>query len=36
MIFLCPQCGNGGIDPGEECDGTNLNGASCWSVQGNL
>jgi len=25
----CPNCGNGSIDPGEECDGANLNGASC-------
>ncbi len=25
-------CGNGVLDPGEECDGTNLDGASCSSL----
>ena len=25
-------CGNGSIDSGEECDGTNLGGASCTSL----
>lgn len=32
-------CGNGTIDPGEECDGTNLGGATCSSLgydMGNL
>lgn len=24
-----PVCGNGSIDPGEECDGNNLGGSSC-------
>jgi Protein of unknown function (DUF1566) len=27
-----PTCGNGMIDPGEQCDGTNLNGATCTSL----
>src|SRR5262245_33410853 len=27
-----PTCGNGRIDPGEQCDGTNLNGATCTSL----
>jgi len=27
-----PNCGNAVIDPGEQCDGTNLNGKSCASV----
>jgi hypothetical protein len=26
---LPPLCGNGNVDPGEECDGTNLGGATC-------
>lgn len=35
----CPQdcgncCGNGAIDPGEQCDGSNLGGATCSSVMG--
>jgi hypothetical protein len=28
-----PNCGNGLIDPDEECDGPDLNGASCESLQ---
>jgi hypothetical protein len=27
-----PLCGNGVIDPGEECDGENLNGKTCLTV----
>lgn len=27
-----PNCGNGNIDGGEECDGTNLNGNNCSSL----
>jgi len=27
-----PSCGNGNIDPGEDCDGANLNGADCQSL----
>jgi len=27
----CPVCGNGNIDAGEQCDGSNLNGESCQS-----
>jgi hypothetical protein len=26
------NCGNGRLDSGEQCDGTNLNGASCTSM----
>ncbi|MCZ7686684.1 MAG: DUF4215 domain-containing protein [Sandaracinaceae bacterium] len=29
---MCTRCGNGAIDAGEQCDGTNLNGASCASL----
>ena len=29
-----PNCGNGIIDSGEQCDGTNLGGATCSSVLG--
>ncbi len=29
--FAAPLCGNGAIDPGEQCDGVNLNGATCAS-----
>lgn len=25
----CPNCGNGAVDPGEDCDGANLNGLTC-------
>lgn len=25
----CPNCGNGELDPGEECDGTQLDGKTC-------
>ena len=28
----CPRCGDDTIDPGEECDGTELGGASCESL----
>ena len=28
------NCGNGRIDPGEDCDGTNLNGQTCESISG--
>lgn len=28
---LPPQCGNGQVEPGEQCDGTNLFGQSCQS-----
>lgn len=28
-------CGNGFVDPGEDCDGTNLNGNTCASATGN-
>jgi len=28
-----PNCGNGLLDPDEECDGPDLNGASCESLQ---
>lgn len=27
-----PRCGNGLVQPGEQCDGTNLNGQSCRSI----
>jgi hypothetical protein len=27
-----PNCGNGALDAGEQCDGTNLGGASCSSL----
>jgi len=27
-----PECGNGVIDPGEQCDGTNLNGFDCTNL----
>ena len=27
-----PTCGNGALDPGEQCDGGNLGGASCQSL----
>lgn len=39
---VCPGCNNGQLDPGEPCDGANLNGATCASAtahgeaQGNL
>jgi hypothetical protein len=29
---LTTQCGNGTVDPGEECDGSNLDGATCASL----
>jgi hypothetical protein len=29
-----PRCGDGNIDPGEQCDGSNLGGQSCASVVG--
>jgi len=29
--FSAPTCGNGALDPGEQCDGINLNGATCAS-----
>lgn len=29
-----PNCGNGAVDPGEQCDGTNLAGQTCASVLG--
>jgi hypothetical protein len=25
-------CGNGGLDPGEQCDGSNLDGQTCQSL----
>jgi hypothetical protein len=28
----CSACGNGRIDPGEQCDGTNLNGQTCSTL----
>ncbi len=28
------QCGNGTVEPGEECDGTNLNNETCESLTG--
>jgi hypothetical protein len=37
--FSAPTCGNGVLDPGEQCDGINLNGATCASqgyVKGTL
>jgi hypothetical protein len=27
-----PECGNGVIDPGEQCDGANLNGFDCTNL----
>ncbi len=30
------QCGNGILEPGEECDGTNLGSATCETVRGGL
>lgn len=27
-------CNNGVIDPGEECDGSSLNGKTCWDIGG--
>ena len=30
----CSRCGNGVIDSGEQCDGTNLGSASCASIGG--
>ncbi len=29
-----PKCGNGFVDPGESCDGANLNGVTCVSLFG--
>lgn len=29
-----PSCGNGAIDPGEDCDGTNLQGQTCVGLLG--
>ncbi|MEE8523712.1 MAG: hypothetical protein V3T72_07245, partial [Thermoanaerobaculia bacterium] len=29
---ICDRCGNGNIDFGEDCDGTNLGGATCESL----
>jgi hypothetical protein len=31
---VSPDCGNGVLDPGEQCDGTNLDGETCASVTG--
>ncbi|MFO0611759.1 MAG: hypothetical protein U0414_04165 [Polyangiaceae bacterium] len=31
---VCPGCNNGQIDAGEQCDGANLNGATCASATG--
>lgn len=31
---ISPLCGNGVINPGESCDGTNLNGKTCSNVAG--
>jgi hypothetical protein len=31
-VNLTPLCGNGAIDSGEQCDGSNLNGESCSSL----
>ncbi len=28
-----PTCGNGEVEPGEDCDGTDLGGASCTSLE---
>jgi cysteine-rich repeat protein len=33
-IGTSPNCGNTAIDSGEDCDGSNLNGATCASVMG--
>ena len=27
-----PMCGNGVVDPGEQCDATDLDGQTCYSV----
>jgi hypothetical protein len=34
QIAVTLQCGNGVIDPGEECDGANLGGATCGGCAG--
>ena len=34
-ISLASSCGNGQIDEGEECDGNNLNGKTCESLEFN-
>jgi hypothetical protein len=31
---VSPDCGNGMLDPGEQCDGTDLDGETCASVTG--
>lgn len=31
---VSPGCGNGTVDPGEACDGANLNGVACSSLPG--
>jgi len=33
-IAVSTTCGNGVLDPGEECDGTNLGGATCGGCAG--
>ncbi len=33
-IGTSPNCGNGAIDSGEDCDGSNLGGATCASAMG--
>ena len=30
-IIAQVTCGNGTVDPGEQCDGTNLDGKTCWT-----
>lgn len=34
QIAVGMTCGNGVVDPGEECDGANLNGATCGGCAG--
>ena len=29
---VVPVCGNGAVEPGEQCDGSNLNGTTCQSL----
>jgi hypothetical protein len=33
-VAIAMECGNGVLDAGEECDGTNLNGATCGGCTG--
>jgi hypothetical protein len=34
QVAITMSCGNGVLDPGEECDGTNLGGATCGGCAG--